>query len=73
MPARSVASASAATPARVASSRSSARTTSTPASTAVEAAGGSVVEKPYDYPGGRRFIFGDPDGNVLGVYQPSDS
>jgi predicted enzyme related to lactoylglutathione lyase len=40
---------------------------------AVEAAGGSVVEAPYDYPGGRRFIFGDPDGNVLGVYQPSDS
>ena len=40
---------------------------------AVEAAGGSVVEGPYDYPGGRRFIFGDPDGNVLGVYQPSDS
>ena len=40
---------------------------------AVQAAGGSVVEAPYDYPGGRRFIFGDPDGNVLGVYQPSDS
>ncbi len=39
----------------------------------VEAAGGSIVEAPYDYPGGRRFIFGDPDGNVLGVYQPSDS
>jgi uncharacterized protein len=40
---------------------------------AVEAAGGKVVEAPYDYPGGRRFMFGDPDGNVLGVYQPSDS
>jgi uncharacterized protein len=40
---------------------------------AVEAAGGSVVEAPYDYPGGRRFFFGDPDGNVLGAYQPSDS
>ena len=40
---------------------------------AVESAGGSVVEAPYDYPGGRRFIFGDPDGNMLGVYQPSDS
>ncbi len=40
---------------------------------AVEAAGGSIVEAPYDYPGGRRCIFGDLDGNVLGVYQPSDS
>ncbi len=39
----------------------------------VDAAGGTIVEGPYDYPGGRRFIFGDPDGNVLGVYQPSDS
>jgi predicted enzyme related to lactoylglutathione lyase len=40
---------------------------------AVQAAGGTVLEPPYDYPGGRRFIFGDPDGNTLGVYQPSDS
>ena len=40
---------------------------------AVEVAGGSVVEPPYAYPGGRRFIFGDPDGNVLGVYQASDA
>ena len=39
---------------------------------AVESAGGTVVEAPYDYPGGRRFIFTDPDGNQLGVYQPSD-
>jgi uncharacterized protein len=40
---------------------------------AVEAAGGTIIEGPYEYPGGRRFIFGDADGNVLGVYQPSDS
>jgi predicted enzyme related to lactoylglutathione lyase len=40
---------------------------------AVESAGGTVLEPPYDYPGGRRFIFGDPDGNKLGAYQPSDS
>jgi predicted enzyme related to lactoylglutathione lyase len=40
---------------------------------AVEAAGGSVLEPPYDYPGGRRFLFADPSGNRLGVYQPSDA
>ena len=39
---------------------------------AVEGAGGTIAEGPYDYPGGRRFIFTDPDGNRLGVYQPSD-
>jgi predicted enzyme related to lactoylglutathione lyase len=36
---------------------------------AVAAAGGEVTEGPYDYPGGRRFHFRDPSGNVLGVYQ----
>ncbi|HCB05724.1 MAG TPA: glyoxalase, partial [Nocardioides bacterium] len=40
---------------------------------AVTAAGGEVVESPFDYPGGRRFHFRDPSGNVLGVFQPSDS
>jgi predicted enzyme related to lactoylglutathione lyase len=40
---------------------------------AVRAAGGTVVEEPYDYPGGRRFFFADPSGNKLGVYQPSDA
>jgi predicted enzyme related to lactoylglutathione lyase len=39
---------------------------------AVRAAGGEVVEGPFDYPGGRRFHFRDPSGNVLGVFQPSD-
>jgi predicted enzyme related to lactoylglutathione lyase len=39
---------------------------------AVESAGGEVVEGPFDYPGGRRFHFRDPSGNVLGVFQPSD-
>jgi predicted enzyme related to lactoylglutathione lyase len=39
---------------------------------AVEGAGGTIIDAPYAYPGGRRFIFGDVDGNVLGVYQPSD-
>jgi predicted enzyme related to lactoylglutathione lyase len=37
----------------------------------VLAAGGSIVSEPYNYPGGRRFHFGDPSGNVLGVYQSS--
>ena len=39
---------------------------------AVRGAGGEIVEGPFDYPGGRRFHFRDPSGNVLGVFQPSD-
>jgi hypothetical protein len=35
-------------------------------------AGGRVVVELHDYPGGRRFTFADPSGNVLGVYQPLD-
>ncbi|KQY64390.1 MULTISPECIES: VOC family protein [unclassified Nocardioides] len=35
---------------------------------AVLAAGGTVTEGPYAYPGGRRFHFTDPSGNALGVY-----
>ena len=38
---------------------------------AVKSAGGEVVEGPFDYPGGRRFHFQDPSGNVLGVFEPS--
>jgi hypothetical protein len=38
---------------------------------AVTEAGGEVVET-LDYPGGRRFHFRDPSGNVLGVFQPSE-
>lgn len=34
----------------------------------VEAAGGTVVDGPYAFPGGRRFEFTDPSGNRLGVY-----
>jgi predicted enzyme related to lactoylglutathione lyase len=40
--------------------------------TAVEAAGGRIVLALYEYPGGRRFTFADPWGNVLGVYEPAD-
>ena len=35
---------------------------------AVEAAGGTVTSRPYEFPGGRRFEFSDPSGNVLGVW-----
>ena len=35
---------------------------------AVEAAGGRVIEGPYEFPGGRRFLFADPSGNVLAVW-----
>lgn len=36
----------------------------------VLAAGGRVVVALNEYPGGRRFTFADPWGNILGVYQP---
>ena len=39
---------------------------------AVTAAGGTVVDPPYDDPGGRRFVAADPDGNRIGVYQPAE-
>ncbi|MBL7258732.1 VOC family protein [Paractinoplanes lichenicola] len=35
---------------------------------AVRAAGGRVIEGPYEFPGGRRFHFADPSGNELGVW-----
>jgi uncharacterized protein len=35
-------------------------------------AGGQVQAPMHDYPGGRRFTFADPSGNVLGVYEPSE-
>ena len=38
---------------------------------AVEAAGGRIVTPPFDFPGGRRFEFMDPSGNVLGVWSPA--
>ncbi len=37
----------------------------------VRAAGGEIVNGPYDFPGGRRFHFTDPSGNELGgVWSP---
>lgn len=35
---------------------------------AVRAAGGTVSDGPYEFPGGRRFHFRDPSGNELGVW-----
>ena len=35
---------------------------------AVTAAGGKIVEPIYAFPGGRRFHFADPAGNVLAVW-----
>lgn len=34
----------------------------------VEAAGGKVVREIRSFPGGRRFHFADPGGNVLGIW-----
>ncbi|MFB8385891.1 VOC family protein [Microbacterium sp. NPDC055910] len=38
---------------------------------AVVAAGGTIVQEPYAFPGGRRFHFLDPSGNELGVWGPA--
>ncbi len=35
-------------------------------------AGGRVKVAMHDYPGGRRFTFADPSGNVVGFYEPSE-
>jgi len=34
----------------------------------IEAAGGRIVKPAYDFPGGRRFHFTDPDGYQLAVW-----
>jgi uncharacterized protein len=38
---------------------------------AVQRAGGTVVQGPYEFPGGRRFHFTDPSGVELGVWASS--
>ena len=38
----------------------------------VLAAGGRIVVELAPYPGGRRFKFADPWGNVLGIYEPAE-
>lgn len=42
----------------------------TGAETRVKDAGGTVVSGPYPYPGGNRFHFRDPSGNILAIFQP---
>jgi len=39
---------------------------------AVAAAGGVIVEEIFDFPGGRRFHFTDPDGNELAVWSDKE-
>jgi uncharacterized protein len=34
----------------------------------VKAAGGKIVRETFDFPGGRRFHFADPNGNELAVW-----
>ena len=34
----------------------------------VRAAGGRIVRETFSFPGGRRFHFADPEGNVLAVW-----
>ena len=36
----------------------------------VEAASGTITTPPFAFPGGRRFHFRDPAGNVLGAWRP---
>ena len=38
----------------------------------VLSAGGRVTTELHEYPGGRRFMFADPWGNIVGVYEPSE-
>jgi predicted enzyme related to lactoylglutathione lyase len=40
------------------------------AESAMLAAGGTVVVPQYDFPGGRRFHFREPGGNVLAIWSP---
>ena len=43
-----------------------------PALASVQDAGGRITAELHEYPGGRRFMFADPWGNILGVYEPSE-
>ena len=40
------------------------------AEAAVKAAGGTISQPIFDFPGGRRFHFRDPNGNELAAMQP---
>lgn len=38
----------------------------------IEAAGGSVIKSIFEFPGGRRFHFGDPNGNEFAVWSAAE-
>lgn len=38
----------------------------------VKACGGTITEDIFSFPGGRRFHFADPDGNVLAVWSDKE-
>jgi predicted enzyme related to lactoylglutathione lyase len=38
---------------------------------AVQVAGGRIVQDTFSFPGGRRFHFADPSGNELAVWSPA--
>ncbi len=40
---------------------------------AILAAGGTIDRDIFDFPGGRRFHFTDPDGHLLGAWQRGES
>lgn len=39
---------------------------------AVRGADGAIVEETFSFPGGRRFHFADPEGNILAVWSDRD-
>lgn len=39
----------------------------------IENAGGTIIKPVYPFPGGRRFHFGDPNGNEYAVWSDSDT
>jgi len=39
----------------------------------IEAAGGSIIKPVFSFPGGRRFHFGDPNGNEYAVWSDVDA
>jgi len=41
------------------------------AHTAVKSAGGTITVEIFDFPGGKRFHFVDPEGQQMAVYQPA--
>jgi len=39
----------------------------------IENAGGSIIKPIFDFPGGRRFHFGDPNGNEYAVWSDASA